>query len=77
MDLAVPLAGILDVDAERRRLTREIEKHLGEVRSLAGKLENPDFVSKARPEAVEKVRRTRQVLEETIERLTRTVSSLR
>jgi valyl-tRNA synthetase len=77
VDLAVPLAGVLDVDAERRRLTREIDKHAGEVRALAGKLDNPDFVSKARPEAVEKVRRKRQDLEEIIDRLTRTVSSLR
>ena len=36
----VPLAGLIDVEAERARLAKEVQK-------LAGKLSNEAFVSKA------------------------------
>jgi valyl-tRNA synthetase len=77
VDLAVPLAGLLDVEAERRRLGREIEKCRKEIEAHDRKLANADFLGKARPEAIEKARRSQQELRERIERLTRTVDALR
>src|SRR5207247_3045553 len=77
VDLAVPLAGILDLDAEKRRLSREIEKLAKERAGHARKLQNAEFLGKARLEIVDKVRRIDQELQEKIERLTRTVQSLR
>jgi len=49
--VVLPLAGTIDVEAERARLTRERGKAAGEAAKLAGKLENADFVSRA-PEDV-------------------------
>jgi valyl-tRNA synthetase len=77
VDLAVPLAGILDLEAERRRLSREIEKLAKEREGHARKLQNAEFLGKARPEIVDKARRIHQELQEKIERLTRTIESLR
>jgi valyl-tRNA synthetase len=76
VDLAVPLTGVLDPEAERRRLQREIDRLAREHESRARKLENADFLGKARPEAVEKVRREHGELEGRIERLRRTLQSL-
>ncbi|HKN47645.1 MAG TPA: class I tRNA ligase family protein, partial [Candidatus Polarisedimenticolia bacterium] len=76
-DLAVPLAGILDLQAELRRFTREIERLDREKEGHARKLKNPDFMSKADPAVIDKTRRIHQELQEKLDRLARTVESLR
>ncbi len=52
----IPLAGVIDLDAERARITKAIEAATKEAKSLEGRLNNPAFVEKAKPEAVEKAR---------------------
>jgi len=52
----LPLEGIIDLDAERARLTKAIEAATKETNALAARLNNPAFVEKAKPEAVEKAR---------------------
>jgi valyl-tRNA synthetase len=54
--LVVPLEGIIDLDAERTRITKAIEAATKERDALAGRLSNAAFVEKAKPEAVEKAR---------------------
>jgi valyl-tRNA synthetase len=76
VELAVPLAGLLDVDAERARLKRELEKLAREREGHARKLQNADFLERARPEVVAKVRGIDQELGEKIERLSRTLRTL-
>jgi valyl-tRNA synthetase len=49
--VVLPLAGTIDIDAERSRLTRERDKAAAEAAKLAKKLENEDFVRRA-PEDV-------------------------
>ncbi|HUH07024.1 MAG TPA: hypothetical protein VML96_04360, partial [Egibacteraceae bacterium] len=55
-DLFVPLAGLLDLDEERERLTRELDKAKAELARAEGKLANAGFVDKA-PEAVVRAER--------------------
>ncbi|MBQ0770502.1 MAG: valine--tRNA ligase [Sphingomonadales bacterium] len=52
----LPLAGAIDVDAEKGRLNKALEAAQKEAKSLSGRLGNPNFVEKAKPEAVEKAR---------------------
>ena len=52
----LPLEGIIDLDAERARLGKGIAAAEKERDGLAGRLNNPAFVGKAKPEAVEKAR---------------------
>ena len=52
----LPLEGVIDLDAERVRLAKGIAAAEKERDSLAGRLNNPAFVEKAKPEAVEKAR---------------------
>ncbi|MFL2946502.1 MAG: valine--tRNA ligase [Parvibaculales bacterium] len=48
---ALPLADVIDIDAERARLQKEISKTDGEIKKLSGKLSNEGFLAKA-PEDV-------------------------
>jgi len=52
----LPLEGVIDLDAERARLAKGIAAAEKERDSLAGRLGNPAFVEKAKPEAIEKAR---------------------
>jgi len=49
----IPLAGSIDKDAERERLTKELEYTQGVLKSVQSKLSNERFVSNAKPEVVE------------------------
>ena len=51
MKVLIPMAGLIDKDAELNRLNKEISKLQGEIKRLSGKLSNEGFVAKA-PEAV-------------------------
>jgi valyl-tRNA synthetase len=53
---ALPLEGVIDLAAERARLAKGAEAAEKEAASLAGRLNNPSFVEKAKPEAVAKAR---------------------
>ncbi len=52
----LPLEGIIDIAAEKARLAKALEAVSKEAKSLEGRLSNPAFVEKAKPEAVEKAR---------------------
>ena len=51
MQVLVPMAGLIDKEAELARLDKEIQRLQGEVARVGGKLANEGFVAKA-PEAV-------------------------
>ncbi|MEN8214212.1 MAG: valine--tRNA ligase [Pseudomonadota bacterium] len=61
MQVLIPLAGLIDVEAERQRLQKEIGRIGAELERTEKKLANPNFVDKA-PEAV--VQKERVKLEE-------------
>lgn len=50
-ELMIPMAGLIDKDAELARLAGEVKKTQGEIKRIEGKLGNEGFVAKA-PEAV-------------------------
>ena len=60
---ALPLAGVIDMDAERARLSREMEKCLAEIAKVDAKLGNANFVAKAPPEVVEENHERRAAFE--------------
>jgi valyl-tRNA synthetase len=61
MQVLIPMAGLIDVEAERQRLKKEIGRLSGDRERTEKKLSNPNFVDKA-PEAV--VQKERDKLEE-------------
>jgi valyl-tRNA synthetase len=52
----VPLEGVIDLAAERARLTKAIAAAEKERDALAGRLGNASFVERAKPEAVDKAK---------------------
>ena len=76
INFALPLEGILDFDAERARLNKEIGVVEKEIAKIAGKLNNQGFLAKAPEEVVEENRQrladetdTRDRLQLALERL--------
>jgi valyl-tRNA synthetase len=56
MEILVPMAGLIDVEAERQRISKEIGKLTKEINGLNGRLGNEKFVSNAPEEVVDKER---------------------
>ena len=61
--LAIALADVIDVDAEKARLKKDIGKVEGEIKKISGKLGNQGFLDKA-PEAVIEENKSRLAEEE-------------
>ncbi len=57
MDIGLPLAGILDFEAERFRLSKEIKSCNVEAEKLRGKLSNEGFLAKAPQTVINENRR--------------------
>jgi valyl-tRNA synthetase len=70
---ALALEGVVDIDAEKRRLAKEIGRIEAEVSKIDAKLGNPDFLSRAKEEVVEEQRDRR---EEAIARLAKLQDAL-
>ena len=72
----IPLEGLIDLDAERKRLEKEIEKTEKYVVSTTKRLENKNFVERAPAEVVEAEREKVSAGEATIARLRDTLESI-
>ena len=59
MDVLIPMAGLIDQEAELSRINKQLEKTQQELSRVTGKLNNPGFVAKA-PEAVLAKERAKQ-----------------
>ncbi len=56
VQVLLPLAGVVDSERQRERLERELARVQEEVGRLKARLDNPDFLSKAPAEVVQKAR---------------------
>jgi valyl-tRNA synthetase len=73
---AIPLAGLLDLDAERERLRREIDRTLAAREPHARKMATDSFRSRAPAAVVEKTRGIVRELDEKVARLRETLQAL-
>ncbi|MGC8878135.1 MAG: valine--tRNA ligase [Anaerolineae bacterium] len=64
VEVYLPLAGMIDVEAERARLSKELERVTEQLARSERTLSNPNFVNKAPPEVVEKERAKMTALQE-------------
>jgi valyl-tRNA synthetase len=62
--VALPLAGIIDIAAERARLEKELAKVTADIARVDAKLANPDFIARAPEEVVEGEREKREEAED-------------
>jgi len=72
----VPLAGIVDVEAETARLTKSIEEARSQLEAVQGKLGNESFIERAPAEIVDKERGKEAELSSRIEKLSGQLEAL-
>ncbi|MFZ5743564.1 MAG: valine--tRNA ligase [Pseudomonadota bacterium] len=75
-NVIIPLEGVIDIAAEKARLAKALEVSAKEAKSLEGRLSNPAFVEKAKPEAVEKARADHAMHQAEAERLAAALARL-
>jgi valyl-tRNA synthetase len=73
---ALPLAGIIDMDAEKKRLAKAIESANSDLAKMDAKLSNPSFVERAKPEAIAEARARKDELEAEIKRFSAAMQRL-
>ncbi|MBI3991402.1 MAG: class I tRNA ligase family protein, partial [Candidatus Omnitrophica bacterium] len=69
LEIYLCLKGVVDIEAERGRLARQAEKLQGEWDAAQTRLANIEFINRAKPDAVEKVKARAAELEESIVKL--------
>jgi valyl-tRNA synthetase len=74
--VVLPLAGVIDVDQEKARLSKEIDKLTGEITKIDQKLNNANFVSRAPEEVIEEQRDRRATAEAAKQKLADALSRL-
>ncbi|MFD1623098.1 valine--tRNA ligase [Azospirillum griseum] len=74
--LVLPLEGIVDLDKERARLTKEIDKLSGEIKKIDAKLSNEQFVAKAPDEVIEEQRDRRAAADQARDKLQKALDML-
>ena len=74
--LVLPVADIIDLDKERARLQKEIEKLTVEITKLDQRLGNQDFISKADPDTIEEQRVRKAEAEATTAKLQQAIQQL-
>ncbi|HEV7164784.1 MAG TPA: valine--tRNA ligase [Gammaproteobacteria bacterium] len=67
--LLIPMAGLIDMAAERERLAKEIARIEGEITRAGAKLDKPDFVQNAPAAVVDKERQRVKEFETTLQGL--------
>ncbi|HTR98109.1 MAG TPA: class I tRNA ligase family protein, partial [Bacteroidota bacterium] len=75
-ELFVPLAGLIDLDRERARLTKELERVEGMLRGIRAKLGSEAFTAKAPPDVVAREREKLASFEATREKLARNIAQI-
>ncbi|MHC4712777.1 MAG: valine--tRNA ligase [Planctomycetota bacterium] len=68
-ELFIPLEGLIDLAAEKERLTSRINKARRNLSTIEGKLSNPNFVERAPSNVVERERERRAAVVEEIRKL--------
>jgi valyl-tRNA synthetase len=56
VQVLIPLAGVVDVEALRAKVQKDLSKVEAEIKSLTARLGNPNFVDKAPAEVVQGAR---------------------
>jgi valyl-tRNA synthetase len=76
VELFVPLAGLIDLDLEKSRLGKEIERLEGQINSLGKKLSNEQFLTRAPEDVVKQEKEKLRTFDEKLQKLKSNLSQL-
>ncbi|MBA7712498.1 hypothetical protein ES703_121475 [subsurface metagenome] len=68
-EVVIPMASMFDLEAERKRLQKEIAQSQAEMARLKARLEDKDFLAKAPAAVIDKERQKLYTLSDKLERL--------
>jgi valyl-tRNA synthetase len=73
---ALPLAGIIDMEAEATRLGKELAKAADDIAKVDAKLGNADFIKRAPEEVIEEQRERRESAQARAEKIREALARL-
>jgi len=76
LEIFIPLEGLIDIEVERNRLTKEITRLEKQIESINAKLLNIDFIAKAPKEVVERERQKSDDFQSNLNKLQTNLQSL-
>ncbi|GAB4301619.1 MAG: valine--tRNA ligase [Myxococcota bacterium] len=76
LDCYISLEGVVDIEAEKERLKKELEKIEANLKSVEAKLATESFTSKAPPDVIEKAKENRADLASQRDRLLETLKQI-
>jgi valyl-tRNA synthetase len=76
MEILVPMAGLIDKEAEAARLSKEIDKLEKDLARISGKLSNPKFVDKAPDDVVAKERDKQAAQQQALDQLNKQLAAI-
>ena len=76
IEVALDTSGAVDLDAERKRLEKDLAKANKELEQTGKKLSNESFLAKAPDAVVDKIRERRRIAEEEVERISARLEAL-
>jgi valyl-tRNA synthetase len=77
VELFIPLAGVIDLEQERKRLQKELERLDGQLRATENKLQNEQFTARAPADVVERERAKADNFRDQRDRLALKIGGLR
>lgn len=75
-EINVNLVGIIDLEAEKKRLQKELEKYKKDLEAVNRKLSNESFMNKAKQEAIDTEKRKQKEFEDKLNGVMEVLSSL-
>ena len=76
LELLIPMAGLIDTEAELARLNKQLEKASKELAKISGKLSNERFVSNAPEAVIAKERAKQDELQTTCDKLNEQIATI-
>ena len=77
LELLIPMAGLIDTEAELARLNKQFEKVAKDLAKVTGKLSNEKFVGKAPEEVIAKEREKQAELQTTADKLQAQIATIK
>jgi len=77
LELLIPMAGLIDTQAELARLNKQLEKTAKELNTISGKLNNEKFVANAPQAVISKERAKQAELQTTCDKLNEQIATMK
>jgi len=75
-EIFVPLAGLIDIEVEKKRLEKELENIKTQLEKTSKKLANADFLANAPPDVIEREKGKKQDYQERIEKINKNLEQI-